>query len=355
MQFGCNVSPSQGAITAGVGVIAQEADMALGEVSLPHGTPGTHPRRDSLVPLSKLPGINEIDAVLRPVVKARRKEVHEAIERILKGWPGRKRGELWARLRQLREEGRRSGLHRAVWTDEDLEILRANYTRGRAGARRAVRELLARDTSKSARSICDKARKLGISTTTGKAKAWLPEELGDLLWNAGEKPTRSIARKLGRSAKAVFQMLSSHGATARVRAPKNYNLHRVSKLLGVSDRAARLWFQRGLFGEVTNQSKTRGRVRSAPRLSLDAIVAFCVKHPDKINLECCDPDLLLLLEDKKLRVPGWHGSRQHLVHKRCCPRCGRIIRGNAYFRHFKRCSANHATMEKIETECVDAD
>jgi len=355
MQLECNVSPSQGAITAVAGVIAQEIDRVLGEASLPHGAPGTHPRRDSLVPLSNLPGIHEIDAILRPVVKAGRKEVHEAIEKILQGWPGRRRGELWARLRQLRNKGRGSSRHRAVWTEEDLEILRANYAQGRAGARRGVRELLARNPNRSARSICDKARKLGISTGTAKPKPWTPEELGDLLWNAGEKPVRRIARKLGRSEKAVFQMLSSHGATAKVRVPKNYNLHRLSKLLGVSDRAVRLWFQRGLFGEAASQGKKQGRSQDGPHLSREAIVAFCMKHPDRINAECCDPDLLLMIEDKRVLLPGWHGSRQHLVQARCCPRCGRVIRGNSYFRHVKRCPASPASAGKIEPESVAAD
>jgi hypothetical protein len=349
MYLECNVLPSQGAITAVAEVIAQETYSILGEDSLPRGAPRTHPRRDSLVPLSKLPGINEIDAILRAVLRAGRTEVHEAIEKVLKGWPGRRRGELWARLRQLRNETSRNGRRHAVWTEEDIEILRAYYAKGRAGARLAVRELLARDPNKSAGSISYKARKLGISTGTGKPKPWMPEELGDLLWNAGEKPVRRIARKLGRSEKAVRQMLSSRGATARVRVPKDNNLHRVSKMLGVSDAAVRLWFQRGLFGEAVNQSKNPGRSQPRSRLSLEAIVAFCVKHPDKIDLECCDPDLLLLLEDKKVRLAGWHGSRQHLVQARCCPRCGRVIRGNSYFRHVKCCIATSASTRELET------
>ena len=146
------------------------------------------------------------------------------------------------------------------------------------------------------------------------------------------------------------QMLSSRGATSKIRSPKEHNLHGVSKLLGVSDTAVRLWFRKGLFGEPADQKKKRGKPQSGPRLTLEAVVAFCVKHPDKVNAEDCDPDLLELIEDRNVRLSGCQGTRQHLVQSRHCPRCERIIRGNAYFRHVNKCDANSAPPDEIETE-----
>jgi hypothetical protein len=306
------------------------------------------------MPLRSLPGINEIDAILRPAVRAGRKEVHSVIEQVLKGWPGRKRGELWARLRRLRNDGQEASQRRAVWNEEDVEILRRCYAQGRAGAYRAVRELLARHPDWSGQLIWYKAKKLGLSTRAEKPRPWLQEEQGHLLWNAGEKPISRIARKLGRSEKAVLQMLSSQGATSKVRSPKDYNLHQVSKLLGVSDTAVRSWFQKGLFGDPSNQRKRRWRSQSGPRLSLEAVVAFCVKHPDKVNVEWCDPDLLELIEEKNVRLPGWRGSRQHLIQRGPCPKCGRVIRGNAYFRHVNKCAFNPASAREFETESAAA-
>ena len=58
------------------------------------------------------------------------------------------------------------------------------------------------------------------------------------------------------------QMLSSCGATSKVRSPKEHNLHGVSKLLGVSDTAVRLWFRKGLFGEPADQKQKRGKSQS---------------------------------------------------------------------------------------------
>jgi hypothetical protein len=319
---------------------------------MPREFPATRPAPNLLVPLRDLPGIEEIDAFLRPVIKAGRKEVHDAIEEVLEGWPGRKRGELWVRLRQLRKEERETGRRHAVWGEEDLTILRTYYAQGRAGARRAVKELLARHPDWNARVITDKAGRLGISNGSGRARPWSREEHGDLLWNAGEKPVGRIARKLGRSEKAVRQMLSSRGATSKVRSPKEHNLHGVSKLLGVSDTAVRLWFRKGLFGEPAGQKKIRVKSASGPHLTLDEVVAFCVKHPDKVNAEECDPDLLQRIEDRNVRLSGCQGTRQHLVQNRPCPHCGRVIRGNAYFRHLNKCNSNSAPGKEVKTETV---
>lgn len=323
------------------------AETAMGQA----GTVMYRPK-DPLVPLSNLQRSNEIDEVLRPVLKARRREVHAAIETVLKGWPGRKRAELWALLRRLRNGHRGAVKCHAIWNEEDMDILRAYYAQGRAGARRAVKELLARHPDWSAWSVWYKAAKLGISTLSEKPRAWSREEQGVLLWNAGEKPVEKIARKLGRSEQAVRQMLSSRGVASKVRIPKNYTLHRVSKLLGVSDAIVRLWFRKGLFGEPASQRRNGGRFQSGPRLSAAALATFCETHPGKINTERCDPDFLVLIEDKNVQPPGWDGSRQHLAQRRSCPGCGDVIRGNAYFRHVKRCTAGPAPASKLEAQSV---
>ena len=150
------------------------------------------------------------------------------------------------------------------------------------------------------------------------------------------------------------QMLSSRGASSKVRSPKEHHLHGVSKLLGVSDTAVRLWFRNGLFDEPAEQKKKSGNSQSGPRFTLEAVVAFCATHPDKINPDQCDPDLLELIEDRNVRLSGCQGTRQHLIQSRCCPQCGRVVRGNSYFRHVNKCNGNSAPAGQGEMETVTA-
>ena len=309
-----------------------------------------HRPKAALMPLGNLACSNEIDQILRSVLKAGRKEVHVAIETILRAWPGRWRSELWRRLRQLRNERGERAKGQAKWDEEDLEILRTLYAQGRAGARKAVKKLLAHRPDRRTRAIWHKATKLGISSESGRPKPWSREEHGVLLWNAGEKPVDKIARKLGRSVKAVRQMLSSRGVSCKVRIPKGYSLHRVAKLLGVSDAAVRLWFQNDLFGGSAKLGRQRDRSRSGPRVSAAALAAFCQKHPDKVNTRQCDPDFWLLMEGKNIRPNAWQGPRQHLTKQRQCPGCRRVVRGNAYFRHVRRCTGGRASASGIESQ-----
>ena len=142
--------------------------MALEGIAVREAGTQTHPNMDPLVPIDTLARNNEIDDILRPVVEAGRKEVHAAIERVLKEWPGRRRDELWARLRQLRNEGRERSRRHAIWSEEDLHILRTYYAQGRAGALRAVKETPCTSPRLEPQVVWYKAEKLGISTRPKK-------------------------------------------------------------------------------------------------------------------------------------------------------------------------------------------
>ncbi len=132
--------------------------------------------------------------------------------------------------------------------------------------------------------------------------------------------------------------------------PKTYSFRGVARLLGVSKYSVRKWFLDGLFGQPAKQRATEKRSASSARIAATAIVAFCREHPDKINTRKCDPDLLLLMEDEDVQPNAWQGPRQHLTKQRQCPGCRRVVRGNAYFRHVKRCGGGRASASGTESQ-----
>ncbi|HUY13176.1 MAG TPA: hypothetical protein VMX16_06020 [Terriglobia bacterium] len=332
--YGSSQRVWQGSVEGAPGVIIMAEDEAV-----------RHSPKDAPIPLRNLPRINEIDEILRSVAQGTRQEVHTAIEAILKGWPGRRRSEIWDRLRWVRNGNREAPWRHTVWTEEDIEFLRAQYARGRAGARRAVKELLARHPDWKPRSVWYKAAQLGLLTLSEKPRRWSGDEEGKLLWEAEMKQARSIARKLKRSEAAVRQKLSSNGVKSKVRFPNDYSLHHISRLLGVSDSIVRAWFRKGLFGEPNGQGKRKAGARSGVRISSEAVEAFCGEHPEKINPDECDPEVLDWLEEKRRQPGAWSGPRQHLAERKSCPSCGRVIPGNGYFRHVKSCIAAPASAE----------
>jgi hypothetical protein len=302
--------------------------------------------KDPLVPLKDLLDIGKIDEILRGIINGTPKEVHEAIRRVQEGWPGRKPYQIYRRFRWLKNCSLRSRngnprWRRAEWNEERIEMVRSFYAQGVSGARQAAKVMPDLYPGLTPQAIQRMPAKLGLTCHPGSRRPWSPNEDATLRWHAGMKPVSFLARKLNRSEPAVRQRLSRLGFSSAVREPNRLSLHRVSKILGVSDTIVRVWFKQGLFGDPNGHAGKRrnGKSCSKSLIRREALVAFCSAHPEKVNAERCDPEVLEWLEENNKQPGEWKGSRQHLTDQKECPHCSRVVIGNAYSRHVRSCSA----------------
>lgn len=283
--------------------------------------------------------ILEINEILQPVLHAGWREVHSAVGTILEGWPGRKRDEVWRLLRQLRDDRGEAHSCHVVWTEEDISLLRARYGEGRAGARRATKELLTLHPAWHRRAIWYMARKLALATRSSHGRRWTEKDQGYLLWWAGEKPVKWLAIKLQRSEAAIRQRLSMNCASGRVRLASGYSERQAARHLGVSHTSLRAWIAQGILeADPVKGARNRRNSDKAPvRFSEAALTGFCQQHPERVNRTACSPLILEWMNEAK-RAEVWSPTRGHLGHSRSCPHCGRAVLGNGYFTHEKACA-----------------
>ena len=305
---------------------------------------GAIPRavKNPLVPLKDLRDIDKIEEILRGTLNGTPKEVHEAIRGVQRGWPGRTPYEIYERFRRLKNHSLRDRneyqrWRRAEWNKERIDMVRSFYAQGVSGARRAAKVMPTLYPGLTPQAIQRMAAKLGLTYHPGSRRPWTHNEDATLRWHAGMKTVSFLARKFNRSEAAVRQRMSRLGLSAAVREPNRLSLHRISKMLGVSDSIVRVWFRKGLFGDSNGTASERRKRRSKPLIRREALIRFCVAHPEKVNVKRCEPEVLEWLEGRKKQPGDWKGSRQHLAEQKACPHCGRIVIGNAYFRHVRSC------------------
>ncbi|MCI0349465.1 MAG: hypothetical protein L0Z53_08570 [Acidobacteriales bacterium] len=221
----------------------------------------------------------QVDQILRDGARQGRAGSHAAIERILKHEHGVERADLWRRIRRLKHPAPQSRFRHAAWNPEDDQILRSGYEAGWTGRRQAIRELLKRHPDWRPHIVWRRAAKLGLTRSSPKRKreragcTWSEDDDRILLNLAGYKHAKVIAKILHRSVSAVRYRLAVLGKSSR--------FHK--------DGYARRALAMAL----------------APNAGKDGAERL-------------------------------HASRKHARTMRKC-RCGRTIRGNAFFRHSSMC------------------
>lgn len=226
---------------------------------------------------------------------------------------------------------------RRTWTPELLEVLERGYVRGRSGVREAVQEILRRSPLLPRYVIWKRASRLGLThkadgnETKKQSRRWSADEDKLLLQFGGEYPVRMIGEKLHRSERAVRLRLFLRIGSSSV--SDGYSQSALSRDLGVSPATVRRWVK-------MDWLKLRGR-----RITDKSFQEFCRAHGSEIDIDKLGREMKVWLRDEMglIRNPGvqapdkWLAIRKHACRTRSCARCGRQIRGNAYFRHAKIC------------------
>ena len=164
----------------------------------------------------------QVDQILRDGSKHGRTGSHAAIARILKHEPSLERPTLWRRIRQLKDLPRRNPYRRAVWSQDDDQILRKGYGSGWSGKQEAVRELLRRHPNWRPHVVWGRAAKLRLTWTKNKRgrersrQPWSESDDRILLNLAGYKFAKVIAKRLHRTQNAVRYRLALLGKSSRV-------------------------------------------------------------------------------------------------------------------------------------------
>lgn len=244
---------------------------------------------------------------------------------------------LWDQIRTPKGPSPCTPCKRKTWTPELLEVLERGYVRGRSGVREAVQEILRRSPLLPRHVIWKRASRLGLkhkadgNEAKKQSRRWSADEDKFLLQFGGEYPVRMIGEKLHRSERAVRLRLFLRIGSSSV--SDGYTQSALSRDLGVSPATVRRWVK-------MDWLKLRGR-----RITDKSFQEFCRAHGSEIDFDKLSREMKVWLRDEMglIKNPGvqapdkWLAIRKHACTTRSCARCGRQIRGNAYFRHAKTC------------------
>lgn len=177
---------------------------------------------------------------------------------------------------------------------------------------------------------------------------------------------RITARSLEELCRAVHRAGPSDGSALRVESRatetqsvaeaaqdcdrREWSTASVGALFTRAARAKRFWEEAaraaGITLEEVEQYILKGVLKLCdPRITERSLRNFCRRHGSLINSEFLNQETRAWLRDELNLVPNagkdnaerLRASRKHAQVVRKCEGCGRAIRGNAFFRHIKRC------------------
>ena len=177
----------------------------------------------------------------------------------------------------LRQEGIRKVPLAHEWTPEERDFLRREYGKGRVSLQQ-----IAAKFGVTQSTVKHEARRLGLTKPAPwavKAAPWTDEEDRLLLYLMGHYRPQTIARKLGRSVRAVSMRANKLGMSFRDRYGW-YSQKEAASILGVDEHWLRARIENGA---LKAQWAGSGRSRNSPRrISRRALRTFIRRYAGEL-------------------------------------------------------------------------
>lgn len=145
-----------------------------------------------------------------------------------------------------------------------------------------------------------RAKELGLTKTIDK-RPYTKADVAFILLHLGQRSTRWISKRIGRSENSVSIKIFKLGRSQSV--TEGYTLDRLSGLFGVAQNTVMSWRRRGLLRVETREDTTAAR--PAWQVSDAAVLEFIVRNPDEFNLRLVDQNWFM-----ELIAPGLEAARR---------------------------------------------
>jgi hypothetical protein len=237
----------------------------------------------------------EVDPILLSGIRNANRLERETVDRVLRRFSELRVGTIWARLRRLQEQRKENGHNGPPfrWRDElDERLIRIHEEAGLSAAVLGVQSL----TGWPRKAILRRAHKLGLPTRPlGTRRPWTMVEFRFAIESLNHMSVREIAEEIGRSEKAVWDMVGQRGIPARFQ--DGYTMRELAEKLHVRRLSVQKWVEAGLL-----HRKRNGRIDEG------SLQCFFYSHPETLKWSAFDEDTAFwvseLVEAERARVNG---------------------------------------------------
>ncbi len=237
----------------------------------------------------------EVDPILLRGIRNANQFERETVHKVIRKFSELRIGAIWARLRRLQEQQREVG-HTGPpfrWTDElDERLIRVHEEAGLSAAVSGVQSL----TGWPRKTILRRAHKLGLPRRqSSPRRRWTMVEYRFAIESLNHLSVREIAEEIGRSEKAVWDMVGQRGIPARFQ--DGYTMRELAEKLHVRRVSVQKWVETGLLHRKRNGRIDEGSLQS-----------FLYSHPESLKWPRFDQDTAFwvseLVEAERARVNG---------------------------------------------------